>query len=50
MIILDENFPDSQRQILRGWRVPFKQIAFEIGREGVKDTEQAVSKTSIKIV
>jgi hypothetical protein len=39
MIILDENFPDSQRQILKGWRVPFKQIAFEIGREGIKDDE-----------
>jgi len=37
MIILDENFPDSQRHILRGWRVSFKQIAFEIGREGLKD-------------
>ncbi|MCE7982011.1 MAG: hypothetical protein DYG89_12515 [Caldilinea sp. CFX5] len=39
MIILDENFPDSQRQILKGWRVPFKQVAFEIGREGIKDDE-----------
>jgi hypothetical protein len=39
MIILDENFPDSQRQILKGWRVSFKQIAFEIGREGIKDDE-----------
>jgi hypothetical protein len=39
MIILDENFPDSQRQLLQGWRVSFKQIAFEIGREGLKDDE-----------
>ena len=39
MIILDENFPDSQRQLLRGWRVSFRQIAFEIGREGMKDDE-----------
>ena len=34
MIILDENLPDSQRQLLQGWRISFKQIAFEIGREG----------------
>ncbi len=39
MIILDENFPDSQRQLLKGWRVSFRQIAFEIGREGMKDDE-----------
>ncbi len=39
MIILDENFPDSQRQLLRGWRVSFRQIAFEIGREGMTDDE-----------
>jgi hypothetical protein len=39
MIILDENFPDSQRQLLKGWRVLFRQIAFEIGREGMKDDE-----------
>lgn len=39
MIILDENFPDSQRQLLQGWRISFKQIAFEIGREGLKDDE-----------
>lgn len=39
MIILDENFPDSQCQLLRGWRISFKQIAFDIGREGLKDNE-----------
>jgi hypothetical protein len=39
MIILDENFPDSQRQLLQGWRILFKQVAFEIGREGLKDDE-----------
>lgn len=37
MIILDENFPDSQRQLLKSWRISFKQIAFELGREGLKD-------------
>jgi hypothetical protein len=39
MIILDENFPDSQRQLLQGWRISFKQVAFEIGREGLQDDE-----------
>ena len=39
MIILDENFPDSQRHLLKGWRIAFRQIAFEIGREGMKDDE-----------
>jgi len=39
MIILDENFPDSQRQLLKGWRISFRQIAFESGREGMKDDE-----------
>jgi hypothetical protein len=39
MIILDENFPDSQRQLLQGWRISFKQVGFEIGREGLKDDE-----------
>jgi hypothetical protein len=39
MIIIDENFPESQRQLLRGWRISFRQIAVEIGREGMKDDE-----------
>ena len=39
MIILDENLPDSQRQLLKGWRISFRQIGFEIGREGMKDDE-----------
>jgi hypothetical protein len=37
MIILDENFPESQRQLLRSWRVRFRQIGFEIGQSGLKD-------------
>jgi hypothetical protein len=39
MIIIDENFPYSQRQLLQSWRVSFKQIGFEIGREGLKDDQ-----------
>ncbi len=38
MIILDENFPESQRQLLRGWRVPpIRQIGYEVGRSGMQD-------------
>lgn len=39
MIILDENFPESQRQLLQRWRVSFRQIGYETGREGMKDDE-----------
>jgi hypothetical protein len=39
MIILDENFPESQRQLLRGWRMPLRQIGYEIGRKGMQDEE-----------
>jgi hypothetical protein len=39
MIILDENFPESQRQLLRGWRVQLRQIGYEVGRKGLKDDE-----------
>lgn len=39
MIILDENFPESQRQLLRGWREPLRQIGHEIGRKGMQDEE-----------
>ncbi|MBK8430152.1 MAG: hypothetical protein IPL28_02135 [Chloroflexi bacterium] len=39
MIILDENFVESQRQLLQSWRFSFKQIGLDIGREGMKDDE-----------
>ena len=39
MIILDENFPESQRQLLRGWRVPIRQIGYEVGGKGMPDEE-----------
>jgi hypothetical protein len=37
--ILDENFPESQRQLLRGWRIRVRQIGFDVGRAGMKDEE-----------
>lgn len=39
MIILDENFPESQRQLLKAWRVPVRQIGVEISRKGIQDDE-----------
>lgn len=37
MNILDENIVESQRQLLRGWRISIRQIGHEIGRKGMKD-------------
>ena len=39
MIVLDQNYPKDQREILRSWRIPIRQIGFEIGRAGMKDDE-----------
>lgn len=39
MIVIDENIPDSQRHLLRGWRIRVHQIGHEIGRGGMKDEE-----------
>lgn len=37
MNILDENIPESQRQLLRSWRIQIRQIGHEVGRQGMKD-------------
>ena len=39
MIVLDENIPEDQRQLLRGWRVRVHQIGDELGRKGMKDDQ-----------
>jgi hypothetical protein len=39
MIVIDEHFPESQRQLLKGWRMRFRQIGYEIGRRGLQDVE-----------
>jgi hypothetical protein len=39
MNVLDENIPESQRQLLRSWRIRFRQIGSEVGRPGMKDEE-----------
>ena len=37
MNVLDENIPEEQRFLLAKWRVPFRQIGFELGQKGLKD-------------
>ncbi|HEY4724077.1 MAG TPA: hypothetical protein VJ793_18460 [Anaerolineae bacterium] len=37
MNILDENIGESQRQLLKSWRIAVRQIGHEVGRKGMKD-------------
>jgi hypothetical protein len=37
--LLDENFPDDQRSLLRAWRIPFREIGGHAGHFGVKDDD-----------
>jgi len=37
--ILDENILESQRKLLRNWRIAVRQIGYDIGRQGLKDEE-----------
>ena len=39
MNVLDENIPDSQRQLLRSWRFRVRQVGHEVGRQGMQDEE-----------
>ena len=39
MNVLDENVLESQRQLLRSWRIPVRQIGVELGRKGMADEE-----------
>jgi len=37
--VLDENILESQRQLLRNWRIHARQIGHELGRKGMADEE-----------
>mgnify|MGYP001602728266 CR=1 FL=1 len=37
MNVLDENILADQRQLLRHWKVPVRQIGYDAGRKGMKD-------------
>ena len=39
LIVLDENILPSQRLILQNWRIPVRQIGYDIGRKGAADEE-----------
>jgi hypothetical protein len=39
--ILDENILESQRQLLRSWRIPIRQIGVDLAEKGMAD-EQAL--------
>lgn len=39
MILLDENVIESQRQLLRSWRIPVRQIGYDISRKGIQDEQ-----------
>jgi hypothetical protein len=39
VIVLDENIPASQRQLLQSWRLRPRQIGLDVGRRGLPDSE-----------
>ncbi len=39
MIILDENVPVTQRELLRGWGIRARQVGPDIGRSGMTDQD-----------
>jgi len=40
MIILDHNIPDDQTVLLRRWRIHFRQVGHEIGRQEWDDQQE----------
>jgi hypothetical protein len=48
MNILDENFPENQRQILRKRRVPTRHFGHEVGISGTSDEDLIVFLRSAK--
>ena len=39
MLVLDENLPAGQRQLLRKWRVRFRVIGIDLSRRGTSDDD-----------
>lgn len=39
MIILDENIPSDQRELLASWGVRVRQIGYDVARNGLSDTD-----------
>lgn len=39
MNVLDENVVENQCRLLQSWHIPFRQIGFGVGQQGMKDKE-----------
>jgi hypothetical protein len=39
MNVLDENVPESQRQLLRSWRIAVRHIGVDVAHKGIQDDE-----------
>lgn len=39
MNLLDENVVETQCRLLRKWRIRYRQIGVDVGRQGMKDKE-----------
>jgi len=37
--IFDENIPDTQRQLIKSWRIRIYQMGNDVGQKGIKDQE-----------
>ena len=37
MNVLDENIIKSQRELLKSWRIRFRQIGYEVAQKGIQD-------------
>jgi hypothetical protein len=37
--VLDENIVESQRQLLRSWRIRVQRIGHDVGRAGMQDEQ-----------
>ena len=42
MNVLDENIVATQRELLRSWKIHFRQIGAEVGRAGMKDRREII--------
>lgn len=42
MIVLDENIAEDQCQLLRSWRIRFRQIGQDIGHPGMQDEQHII--------
>lgn len=39
MLLLDENIPENQRQLLKSWNIAVRQIGVDFSHKGIKDND-----------